>query len=66
MNNGVDEHDAELIRGGPNRALSLREARRNFFAYRAADQRFVTRVRDPLNDELYQVGLNETHLGVAS
>lgn len=48
---GQDEHDADLVRGGPNRDLSLRAAQHHFFQYRASDQRFVGKVRDPLPGE---------------
>jgi hypothetical protein len=48
---GQDEHDADLVRGGPNGHLSLRDAQRNFLKHRAYDLRYITNVRDPLPDE---------------
>jgi hypothetical protein len=44
---GQDEHDANEVRGGPNRGLSLTEARRNYLAYGASDRRCLPLVRDP-------------------
>ncbi len=34
---GQDDHDADEVRGGPNRSLSLKEGRRNYLACGAAD-----------------------------
>ncbi|HXA00080.1 MAG TPA: CPCC family cysteine-rich protein [Candidatus Dormibacteraeota bacterium] len=48
---GQDDHDAEQVRGGPNGALSLTEARKNFATYGASDPQFASRVREPLHDE---------------
>ena len=48
---GQDEHDADIVRGGPNGALSLREARQNYLQYRACDRKLVAEVRDPLPEE---------------
>jgi hypothetical protein len=48
---GQDEHDADLVRGGPNRTLSLRQAQKNFAKYNAIDRRFVANVRGPLPEE---------------
>ena len=48
---GQDEHDADVVRGGPNGSLSLRQAQKNFLQYRASDPRFVTNVRAPLPGE---------------
>ncbi|MEU6265710.1 CPCC family cysteine-rich protein [Saccharopolyspora shandongensis] len=48
---GQDDHDADLVRGGPNGSLSLTEARRNFRAMRACDERCTQFVRDPLPGE---------------
>jgi|SRR5690606_3609804 len=45
---GQGDHDAESVRGGPNGTLSLAEARRNFAAFGACEERFKDRVRDPL------------------
>ncbi|MFF1770132.1 CPCC family cysteine-rich protein [Streptomyces sp. NPDC058249] len=43
--------DADRVRGGPNGRLSLTEARRNFHAMGACDERCIQFVRDPLPDE---------------
>ncbi|QLQ38938.1 CPCC family cysteine-rich protein [Micromonospora robiginosa] len=48
---GQDEHDAGRVRGGPNRNVSLLEARRNFTACGAADPRDLRHVRPPLPEE---------------
>jgi len=48
---GQDDHDAEEVRGGPNGTLSLVQARNNFTAFGASDQKCVTHVRPPLADE---------------
>ncbi|MBG0564318.1 hypothetical protein I4J89_22985 [Actinoplanes sp. NEAU-A11] len=48
---GQDDHDAEEIRGGPNRSLSLTQARRNFACYGASDERRLALVRAPLDGE---------------
>ncbi|MFC7532482.1 CPCC family cysteine-rich protein [Actinoplanes sp. GCM10030250] len=48
---GQDDHDADEIRGGPNRSLSLTQARRNFANYGASDERRFALVRAPLDSE---------------
>ncbi|MEV6005643.1 CPCC family cysteine-rich protein [Streptomyces sp. NPDC051976] len=48
---GQDDHDADEVRGGPNRGLSLTEARRNFARLGASDERRMEFVRDPLPEE---------------
>jgi len=48
---GQDDHDADQVRGGPNRDLSLTMARRNFAMYGAADRRYLQHVRPPTNDK---------------
>ena len=48
---GQDEHDADIARGGPNGYLSLREARVRFAEYGACGQRFVSKVRAPRPEE---------------
>ncbi|MFD7947021.1 CPCC family cysteine-rich protein [Streptomyces sp. NPDC059744] len=48
---GQDDQDADRVRGGPNGRLSLTEARRNFHAMGACDERCTQFVRDPLPDE---------------
>jgi hypothetical protein len=49
---GQDDHDADDVRGGPNGALSLKQARLNFLEFGACDRKFVSNVRQPLPDEL--------------
>lgn len=48
---GQDDHDADQVRGGPNRGLSLTEARDNFRRLGASDERRVAHVRDALPAE---------------
>ncbi|WP_422754974.1 CPCC family cysteine-rich protein [Micromonospora sp. WMMD708] len=48
---GQDEHDAGRVRGGPNRGLSLLDARRNFAAHGAADPKDLRHVRPPRPEE---------------
>ena len=49
---GQDDHDADIARGGPNGDLSLTDARANFLRLGASDERSVTNVRPPQSDEL--------------
>jgi len=49
---GQDDHDADLVRGGPNGVLSLTAARANFQAIGASDERRRDFVRPPLPAEL--------------
>jgi hypothetical protein len=51
QDDGQDEVDADVVRGGPNGTLSLTAARANFLACGASDPRFVGRVRAPLASE---------------
>lgn len=53
---GQDDKDASVVRGGPNGALSLEQARRNFAAFGACDERSKEHVRPPLPDEKPNVG----------
>jgi hypothetical protein len=48
---GQDDHDADVVRGGPNGAISLTDARQNFREYGASDKRHVGYVRRPRDDE---------------
>ena len=48
---GQDNHDANLVRGGPNGSASLTEARANFAAFGASDRVFLDRVRSPTSTE---------------
>jgi Cysteine-rich CPCC len=49
---GQDEGDAEVVRGGPNGALSLTQARENYLRFGACEEDMVINVRPPLPDEL--------------
>ena len=48
---GQDDHDADVVRGGPNGALSLNAARQNFKLTGASDERCLPHVRTPLPSE---------------
>jgi hypothetical protein len=48
---GQDDADADIVRGGPNGSLSLSEARRNFAEVGASDLLHVGSVRPPLPNE---------------
>jgi hypothetical protein len=48
---GQDDHDADMVRGGPNGSLSLTQARENFLKCGASDPTFAGKVRGPLEDE---------------
>jgi len=47
-----DEHDVDLVHGGPNGSLSLRQARANYREFAFCERRFVGAVRLPRSDEL--------------
>lgn len=49
---GQDDHDAGVVRGGPNGRLSLTQARANYQRLGACAERFVRDVRRPRSDEL--------------
>jgi hypothetical protein len=49
---GQDDHDADVVRGGPNGALSLTQARQNYIRIGACEESMVGNVRPPLPDEL--------------
>lgn len=48
---GQDDHDADVVRGGPNGRLSLSQARSNYLQYGASEHCFIDRVRAPLPEE---------------
>lgn len=48
---GQDDHDADRVRGGPNGASSLAQARQNYAAFGACEERFKPQVRPPLPSE---------------
>ena len=47
---GQDDHDAEELRGGPNK-VSLQKARSHYLAFGASEERRSSRVRRPHEDE---------------
>lgn len=49
---GQDEFDAEVVRGGPNGALSLSKARENYLRIGACEESMVANVRPPRSDEM--------------
>jgi hypothetical protein len=49
---GQDDHDAEVVRGGPNEQLSLAQARKNYAEFGAADAKYMQSVREPTESEL--------------
>lgn len=44
---GQDEHDATVVRGGPNGRLSLTQARQNFERFGACKESALGNVREP-------------------
>lgn len=52
---GQDEDEADVVRGGPNGRLSLSAARANYAAFGASDERFITKVRPPLSIEKWTI-----------
>ncbi len=53
---GQDDHDADIVRGGPNGRHSLNDARRDFDLLGACDERHVYNVRPPEPDEVPEDG----------
>jgi hypothetical protein len=49
---GQDDHDADVVRGGPNYDLSLSQARENFSKIGACSERCLKYVRKPLEPEI--------------
>lgn len=49
---GQDDHDADLVRLGPNGPLSLTQARANYVAFGACQAAFLEQVRSPTADEM--------------
>ena len=49
---GQDDGDADEVRGGPNGALSLTQARANYRAFGAFDREWTQHVRRPRPEEL--------------
>ena len=48
---GQDDADADVVRGGPNRGLSLTEGRANYLRCGASDPKDSAHVRPPRDDE---------------
>jgi len=48
---GQDDYDANVIRGGPNGGLSLTDARANYRQFAACDERSIASVRPALSPE---------------
>jgi hypothetical protein len=53
---GQDDSDASVVRGGPNGALSLEQARANYAAFGASSDRHRQHVRLPRPDERGDAG----------
>ncbi len=49
---GQDDHDAAVVRGGPNGSLSLAEARANYLRLGACEESMVGNIRPPRAGEL--------------
>jgi Cysteine-rich CPCC len=49
---GQDDHNADIVRGGPNGELSLAQARLNFRKFGAYELACVPSVRAPRSDEI--------------
>ena len=49
---GQDDADADVVRGGPNYSLSLTQARANFAAIGACEARVLPHIRAPTAKEL--------------
>ena len=52
QDDGQDQPDADIVLGGPNKSLSLTEARSNFQRLGAVEERIKAYVRPPLADEI--------------
>lgn len=48
---GQDDADADVVRGGQNGGLSLTQARANYQRIQVSDPKFAARVRPPTADE---------------
>jgi hypothetical protein len=49
---GQDDYDADVVRGGPNGSLSLTQARANYRQFGACDEQMVCNVRPPRPEDL--------------
>lgn len=48
---GQDDHDADVVRGGPNYSLSLTKARENFLEFGACEKKHIKNVRHARPEE---------------
>lgn len=48
---GQDDHDAEVVQGGPNGSLSLSEARANYLRFGACEEKMLEHVRPQRPEE---------------
>ncbi len=53
---GQDDYDADIVRRGPNGALSLSQARANYLRFGACEESMIDNVRPPLPHELPEQG----------
>ena len=60
---GQGDHDANMVRGGPNGSLSLAQAQANFRRFGACEERFIDKVRPPRVEELPEQGRAEPNGG---
>jgi hypothetical protein len=49
---GQDDHDASVVRGGPNGSLSLTQARENYREFGACERAMIEYVRPPHPHEM--------------
>ena len=49
---GQDDYDADVVRGGPNGKLSLNQARLNYREFGACEKRMIPNVRKPMPEEV--------------
>ena len=57
---GQDDEDADIVRGGPNGELSLTQARKNYKEYGAVDRKFLAYVRAAKPEELVESNTHRT------
>ncbi len=49
---GQDDHDADVVRGGVNDNLSLTKARDNYKKFGACEEKMIEHSRPPLPEEI--------------
>ena len=57
---GQDDEDADVVRGGPNGELRLTQARKNYREYGRVDRQFLAYVRAPKPEELVESNTQRT------